>query len=65
MSASVRVSTLDERPSAFYKLTHRPNWTVGETFTTGDARTFRISKMMPVDDVEDSIYAAFWMVEPV
>ena len=41
-----------------------PNWSVGETFTTGDGRRFRIWKMMPVDDVEDSIYSAFWMVEP-
>ena len=42
-----------------------PNWTVGDTFTTGDGHTFRIVKMMPVDDGEDSIYSAFWMVEPV
>jgi hypothetical protein len=40
------------------------NWTVGETFTTGDGRKFRILKMFPVVDVEDSIYNAFWMVEP-
>ena len=36
-----------------------PNWTVGDTFTTGDGRKFRIWKMMPVVDVEESIYNAF------
>jgi hypothetical protein len=41
-----------------------PNWTVGDTFTTGDGRQFRILKMFPVDDVENSIFNSFWMVEP-
>ena len=41
-----------------------PNGSVDDTFTTGDGRRFRMWKMMPVDDVEDSVYNAFWMVEP-
>ena len=42
-----------------------PNWSVGDTFTTGDGRKFRIWKIAPVDDVDDSIYNAMWMVDPV
>jgi hypothetical protein len=41
-----------------------PNWTVGDTFTTGDGRRFRILRMVPVLDVEDSVYNAMWEVEP-
>ena len=41
-----------------------PNWSVGDTFMIGDGRKFRIVRMMPVVGVEDSVYSAFWMVEP-
>jgi hypothetical protein len=42
-----------------------PNWTVGDTFTTGAGRQFRILSMVPVVDLEESVFNAMWMVEPV
>jgi hypothetical protein len=42
-----------------------PNWTVGETFTRGDGREFRILKMASIEDVDGAVINAMWMVEPV
>lgn len=33
-----------------------PNWSVGDTFTTGDRRKFRILKMAPIEDVDDAVF---------
>jgi hypothetical protein len=41
-----------------------PNWTVGETFTTGNGHQLRILRMVPLADDNDSVYAAMWEVEP-
>lgn len=38
------------------------NWSMGDTFTTRDGRRFRILRMVPVMDVEDSVYNALWEV---
>jgi hypothetical protein len=42
-----------------------PNWSVGDTFTTGDGRRFRILKIAPIEDVDAAVFNGLWMVEPV
>jgi hypothetical protein len=42
-----------------------PNWTVGDTFTTGNDERFRILKIAPVGDADDAVINAMWMVEPI
>jgi hypothetical protein len=42
-----------------------PNWSVGDAFTTGDGREFRIWKMAPIEDVDNAVFNGMWMVEPV
>jgi hypothetical protein len=41
-----------------------PNWTVGETFTTGNGHRLRILRMVPLPGDNDSLYTAMWEVEP-
>jgi hypothetical protein len=41
-----------------------PNWGVGETFTTGDGRHFRILKMVAVEDAYGAANG-IWEVEPI
>lgn len=40
-----------------------PNWTVGDTFTSGDGRRSRIRRMVPFEEVGE--FNATWEVEPV
>ena len=40
-----------------------PNWSIGDFFTTGDGRRFRILSIVSVVD-EDSPVLARWEVEP-
>lgn len=42
-----------------------PNWSVGDVFTTGDGRKFRILKMAPIEDVDNAVFHGMWMVKPV
>jgi hypothetical protein len=42
-----------------------PNWSVGDTFTTGDGRKFGILKMAPIEDVDNAVFRAMWMVEAI
>ncbi len=41
-----------------------PNWSVGDEFTTGDGRRFRIVGIVGVPD-DVGIYNALWKVESV
>jgi hypothetical protein len=41
-----------------------PNWSAGDTFTTGDGRKFRILKMALIEDVDNAVFHGMWMVEP-
>ena len=40
-----------------------PNWSAGDTFTSGDGRQFRILAIVAAED-EDSPVHGLWEVEP-
>jgi hypothetical protein len=42
-----------------------PNWNVGDTFTRGDCRRFRILKIARVRAAGEAVVNAMWMVEPL
>lgn len=65
MSFRYALQTVDGDDAGEFKVAV-PNWSVGETFLTGDGRHLRIVKILPlIDERPESVFDAAWMVEPV